>query len=219
MVDPDTPSESVMPERKATWRLGQRELHAIQLVVILLIVLPLLFVGYRVFLNFKAKRDITIAESNLHNLYVAMTHYSLDWDNKLPPAETWMDAAAGYLPSASGMAGGRLACLQGPGDGEQIRYVYNDLASGYNLQDDRKRKIDPAHLILLIEQPGAPPNAHMVIQPDDNQQGEDALYKQLRFPHYSDDPGNATTVILYANGDVKIRTRLDFTGGRQAASR
>jgi len=207
-----TPPEAVAarPERKATLRLGKNGLNGILVVVIIIIALPLLFIGYRVALNFKAKRDITIAESNLHAIFVALSHYSLDWDGKLPPAEYWTDAATGYLPSASGMPGGSRGYLNGPGDSQQIGYVYNNLASSLNLQDERGRKLDPGQVVLLIEKPGANPNDHAEIPTQNSSQAEDALYKLLAFPHYSDDTDNATTVILFANGRVSVRTRKDF---------
>jgi hypothetical protein len=210
MNEPEAPVPSVRPERKATLRIGQNGLNVILIVVILFIALPLLFIGYRVYLNFKAKRDITIAESNLHGLYQALFHYSLDWDGKLPPAAVWTNDAAGYLPSASGIAGGKMACLQGPSDGENVRYEYNDLAAGYDTQEESNRKVDPRDLVLLIERPGAQDNAHVAIPRQGNAQAESALFKLLTFPHYSDDPDNATTVILYASGTVSVRTRKDF---------
>jgi hypothetical protein len=210
MNEPEAAISPARPERKATLRLGQNGLNIILTVVILCIALPLLFIGYRVALNFKSKRDITLAESNLHGLYQALYHYSLDWDGKLPPAESWTDDAAGYLPSASGIAGGKESYLQGPGDGDAIRYEYNDLAAGFDMQDERERKADPKDLVLLIERPGAKPNTHVAIPYQGNAQSESALFKLLTFPHYSDDPDNATTVILYASGAVSVRTRKDF---------
>ncbi len=210
MTEEQTPPEAPRPELKATVRLGQNGLNAILIVVILMIMLPLVFLGYKVALNFKAKRDITIAESNLHALYTALSHYSLDWDGKLPAAENWTDAATGYLPSASGISGGKQGYLKGPGDGTEISYVYNTAASGYNLQDERNRKVDPSKLVLLIEKPGGQPNDHVMIPPQGDMQGENALAKLLAFPHYADDSANATTIVLYANGSVQLKTRKEL---------
>ena len=204
------PEQPVRPELKATVRLGQNSLNAILIVVILMIMLPLLYLGYRVALNFKAKRDITIAESNMHALYTALSHYSLDWDGKLPAAENWTDAATGYLPSASGIVGGKMGYLKGPGDNGDVTYAFNNMASGFNMQDERNRKVDPSRIVLLIEKPGAPPNAHLDIPAQMDSQAEDSLYKMLVFPHYADDPANATTIILYANGTVSVKTRKDY---------
>ncbi len=205
------------PARKATLRFGKYGLNAILVVFILIIALPLLFLGYRVALNFKAKRDITIAENNLHSLYEALYHYSLDWDGKLPPSEEWTDAATGYLPSASGLAGGKQSYLAGPGDGEKVGYIYNESAGGYNIQDEekigpdgKKHKIDPHQLILLIEHAGSQSNSHQNMPVQGTSSAADALYKILDFPHFSDDPDNAATVVLYASGAVSVRTRKDF---------
>jgi len=210
MNEPEAPVSPARPERKATLRIGQHGLNVILVIVIMCIAVPLLFLGYRVALNFKAKRDITIAESNLHGLFQALYQYSLDWDGKLPPADAWTDDAAGFLPSASGIAGGKESYLKGPGDGETIRYEYNDLAAGFDMLEDRNRKVEPGDLVLLIEHPGADKNSHIPIPRQGNAQAESALYKLLAFPHYADDPDNATTVILFANGRVSVRTRKDF---------
>ncbi|HLK61359.1 MAG TPA: hypothetical protein VKU00_32720 [Chthonomonadaceae bacterium] len=201
------------PERKATLRLGQRELSLISLLVIGVIVLALGFAGVRLAQNFKSRRDIVIAQSNLHALYIAMHGYSLDWDNKLPHADQWAEEAAGYLSAPPDTPGGKLSYLHGSGDGETIGYVYNDLASEYNLDDHKdahKLTVDPSRVVLLIERPGAPLNAHVSIPVQNNEQAEDALLKELAFPHYADDPKGATTVILYANGNVITKTRQDF---------
>jgi hypothetical protein len=202
-------------ERKATVRLGQRELSRITLVVVLLVLGVLAFGGWRVFKNFKAQRDIVIATTNLHALSNAMQAYSLDWDDRLPPAESWTDAVVGYLSAPPGTPGGKMSYLHGPGDGETVGYVYNDLAAGYNLhptyeKQDRQKEVDPGRLVLLIERPGAMENEHVHIPPQDSLQGEQALAKELSFPHYADDTNNATTVVLFADGTIRRFTRRDF---------
>lgn len=219
MANSDLSETPVQPERKATLRLGQRELSRLSLVVVVLIVVPLLFGLYRVFLGFRAQRDVVVAQDNLHALYNAMSAYANDWDQKLPPAESWTDKVAGYLSAPANKPGGRLSYLHGSGDNGEISYAYNELASEYNLdpiarekefQTTHKKIVDPARLILLIEQPGAGPNAHVSIPPQDSVQGEEALAKQLAFPHYSDQGDNATTLVLFANGNIVRYTRRDL---------
>jgi len=217
MSDTEAP---IRPERKATLRLGQRELSRLSLAVVLVVVLGLLYGGYRIFLGFKSNRDVVLAQDNLHTLYNAMRFYSNDYDGKLPPAENWSDAVSGYLSGSTSRPGGRDAYLTGPGDGEDIHYVYNDLAAGYNFEPpapfgketkpDKSSNIDPARLPLLIERPGAALNAHEPIPPQTSMQNEAELGKLLSFPHGSDNPDNARTVILYADGHIDIVTRKDF---------
>jgi hypothetical protein len=202
-------------ERKATVRLGQRELSRITLAVVLLVLGTLAFGVWRVFKNFKAQRDVVIATTNLHALYNALSVYSEDWDSRLPLAETWTDAATGFLSAPPGTPGGKMSYLHGPGDGETVGYVYNDLAAGYNLrptyaEQDRQKEVDPGRLVLLIERPGAKENAHVRIPPQDSLQGEQALAKELSFPHYADDTDNAMTVVLFADGTIRRFTRRDF---------
>ena len=190
-------------------RLSQRELSRISLAVVALIVCVLGFLGFRAMMGFKANHDVLIAKENMHSIHKAFYAYAQDWDQHLPPADRWTDSIAGYL-SSSGQPGGPKASLHGPGDGRQLTYVYNDLASGQSLDPADKHAIDPSRLVLLIERPGAEPNAHVVIPPQINRQAEQALFKELSFPHGSDDAENASTIILFANGNSRVVTRRDF---------
>ena len=211
------------PERKATKRLGQRELSRISLGVVLLVVLGLVLGGIRVFSNFKSQRDIVMAQTNLLKLWQAMRGYSEDWESRLPPAELWTDSIAGFLSAPPNTPGGALSYLHGPGEGETVGYVYNDLLTGYDLQptgrvgeDDQPAKkhpladVNPKNIVVFIEQPGAPPNAHAPIPPLSNSQAEEALGKQLSFPHFSGDEKNATTMVLFADGSIRRMLRQDF---------
>jgi len=198
-----------LPKRAATMRLSQRELTRISLAIVGLIVLVFLFLGYRVILGFKANHDKLIAQENLHSIFKAFYGYAQDWDQHLPAADHWTDAVVGYL-SSSGQPGGPTAALHGPGDGPQITYVYNDLVAGKSIDPADKKSIDTSRMILLIERPGAGPNAHVSIPPQINKQAEQVLFKELSFPHGNDDADNASTVILYANGTQRVVTRRDF---------
>jgi len=209
MSDSESTEPFPAPRRKATVRLGQRDLSIISVSVVVFIVGVLLFLGYRAMLGFKANHDMLIAKQNLHMLHEAFYNYAQDWDQKLPPADRWTEAVSGYL-SGSGQPGGPQASLHGPGDGKQISYVYNDLAAGYSLESGEKRTIDPARLILLIERPGAGPNEHVMIPPQTNPDAEQALLKVISFPHGSDDADTAATVVLYANGSQRVVIRRDL---------
>ena len=206
---------SARPERKATIRLGQRELSRISLAVVVAITAGLLFAGYRVFLGFKSQRDITLARANLHTIGVGLSAYAQDWNGKLPPADRWQETVAGFLPGSGGH-GGVDSLYSAPGDGANVGYVYNELAAGYNIEPidkehDRQKTLPLDQLILVIERTGAPLNSHVLIPPQGDAQGEDALAKLLDFPHFASDPQKATTVLLYANGTVVTRTKQDFT--------
>jgi hypothetical protein len=202
------------PEKKATLKLAQRELTRISTAVVVVIVLILCVAAYRTYKNFKAQRDIVIARGNLLALYKAFSNYAQDWDGKLPPADRWTDAIAGYLSASPGTPGGAMSYLHGPGDHGTLGYVYNDLAAGFDLdptgEQYRKQKIDPRELVLLIEKPDAEPNAHVAILPQGTDVGEEALAKLLAFPHYEDDLNNATSVVIFANGTPVTLTRRDL---------
>lgn len=203
------------PERRATLRLGQRELSLISLTVIVLSVALVGFFGYRIFLNFKVTRNLIVAENNLRALYTAMRGYAQDWEGRLPDANRWVEQTLGYLSAPRGMSGGPQVYLQGPADAGTVGYAYNELASGYNVETGKNAKgevVNPGQLVLLIERPGVTPeqSATVRIPLQTNLQARDALEKELAFPHNSDDTENATTVVLYANGRVQRLIRRDF---------
>ncbi len=210
-------SESETPQfqRKATLRLGQRELSRLSLLVILVIVAGLAYGGWKAIEGFRTRRDLVIAQDNLLNLYRGMRGYALDYDSKLPPAESWSDAVLGYLSGSQARPGGREAFLKGTSDSGPVSYVYNDAASGYNLEPNGKesansRRIDPHDLILLVERVGESHNAHASLPPRDSIAHEEELAKQLVFPHAADDEMNASTIILYADGNIVMLTRRDI---------
>ena len=210
----DIENVPVRPERKATIKLGQRELSRISLAVVLLIVTGLLFGVYRLFMGFKSQRDITVSQANLRAIHVALSNYAQDWNERLPPAERWQETLALYLPASGSGSGSRASVFQAQGDDGAVGYVYNELAAGYNLEpkrdDDRQKLVAPNQLVLVIEKANAPLNAHVLIPAQGSAQGETALFHALEFPHYAADPEKATTVVLFANGSVLRRTKQDY---------
>jgi len=208
------------PERRATVRfgLGQRQLSRITLFVVVVILGALGFAAYRMAMGFKSDRDVVIARDNMLALYKAMRGSAQDWDEKLPTAEEWTDKVRGYLSAPPNKPGGKESYLAGPADSGTVGYVYNDLAAGYNLNGAvtdmfgktvGKKQAEPKYVVLLIERVGALPNSHELIPPTDTPAGQDALHRLLTFPHGSDDPDNARTVVLYANGTIETLTRRD----------
>jgi hypothetical protein len=208
-------SDPLRPERRATLRLGQRELSRLTLLIVVAVLVPLGWGLFRVYKNFKSQRDVVIAHDNMVRLIKAFRGYAADWDGAMPKPDRWADSIGGYIQVPPDTPGGKLGALEGPGDGiEQIRYVYNDLAAGYNFEKPDKRYGDPSEIVLLFERPGAPLNAHVSIPPQvpGERASESAFYKQLAFPHYADAGDNATTVVLYLSGTIRRLRRADFAG-------
>ena len=210
------PPPLVRPERKATLRLGQRQLSLISLTAISIVVVALLWVGYKGFIDFKITRDVSEADSHMHELYKAMRGYSMDTDEKLPIASKWTEQVAGYLSAPPSLQGGKMAYLRGEDEyGKPIHYVYNDLVSDYKLEDritpeEQRATLELRNVVLLIEMPGEGENVHIRIPPRNTPQGEEALAKLLTFPHNAGSPDKATTVVLYANGSTERLTRKDL---------
>ena len=204
------------PERKATLRLGQRQLSLISLTAISIVVVALCWITYRGFIEFKVTKDILASEDNMRALYKAMRGYSLDTDEKLPLADKWTDQVAGYLSAPPSQPGGKMAYLHGEDEnGRPIHYVYNDLVSDYKLEDritpeEQRKTLELNRVVLLIEKSGESSNDHVLIPPRNTPQGEEALAKLLTFPHNAGNPDKATTVVLYANGTTERLTPKDL---------
>ena len=213
MSDNQSPDSVPTFSKKATFRLGARELSLITKAVVVIFSIPLLFVGYGAYKNFKSRRDITIAKSNLQRIFQAFQLSAQDSRDRLPTADHWTETALGYLSAPPNTRGGKESYLSGPSDGSDTAYVYNEIASDFSLEPTGKEedsKIDPSKLVLLIERAGAKMNDHIKIPPQVDQASEQALYKELQFYHFSDDEQGATTVILFANGRIVERQRRDY---------
>lgn len=192
-----------MPQRKATFRFGQRELSFISLGVILVVLGSLIFGVYHLFLGFRSQRDIVVGDSNLNSIYKGIKRYAEDWDGKLPKSVHWSDDISGYLPA--------MRMPAGHGDEGPVGYVYNSLAAEYNLDRPDKEKVSPRNLVLVIERTGAPLNTTVAIPPVGAPGADEALVKAVSFSHFADDTENATTLVLYADGTTQRLKRRDFT--------
>jgi prepilin-type processing-associated H-X9-DG protein len=208
-MNPITPPP---PQRRATFRLGQRQLSGLSLGVIILSSLIVLLFGYQVVHNFIITRNIITAENNLRQLYKAMGSYAMDTDGQLPDATRWRDQTVGYLSASPGTPGGKLSFLNGTTDSGTVGYAFNTLASKYNTEtgETPNRKPIPANrLILLIEKRGVAKNANetVTIPPQTSEESIQELGRILQFPHRSDDGDGATAVVLFADGHIERKTR------------
>ena len=213
--NPVEPNPFPRPEKKATLKLGQRELSLLSIGVVALVSLGLLVGGYRTYKNFKSQRDIVLNQSNIRSILTALQLYAQDYEGRLPPADHWIDSISGYISVPQGTPGGLNGVLTGPGDDGTVGYVYNDDAAEYNLEpkpaaEDRQRLVLPKYLPLVIERENAPRNAHEKLGMTDTAEHEREFAKSLQFPHYKNDPDNAKTLILFANGSITNPIRRDF---------
>ena len=111
------------PERKATIRLGQRELSRISLAVILID-----FHGGAAFspdtASFSASNRSATSRWPAQTcipLSVAFSAYAQDWNGQAAPCGThWQEEIAGYVPN-SGARGASLSAFSAPGDGAKRR--------------------------------------------------------------------------------------------------
>jgi type II secretory pathway pseudopilin PulG len=200
------------PARRATLRLGARELHRMQTSVIVLILVLLALALRPWFLNTIQTRDFQVCQSNMRSISQALQNYAIDWDGAYPPAENWMDDAKAFLRGASGDPRAIDAAFHCPRDktGSASSYAYNTLFSGLSptlRSEDPKLLAQAARLgrleraVLVIEKHGARPNGHVEL-PDWN-----AVARELTRPHQLKSP---TGSLIRGSGGVGSKSDLDL---------
>jgi hypothetical protein len=161
--------------RKATWRLGARELKRLQSAIIAIICI-LLFIALRpYYLSIIEIRNFSTCQNNMMKLSRAISTYAADWDDAFPIATTWMDAVRGNLAATSGTGFAADTHLRCPLDktGAPSSYAFNSLMSGINpgfqqtepeIVERRKQlgRLDRAPLV--IERHASPMNAALPIE-------------------------------------------------------
>lgn len=177
------------PERRKTWRMGTKERGRLQAAVVVGICVLLVAVLRPYLLELIETRDFQVCQSNTRRLAQAIRNYAQDWDDTLPVAATWTDAALSNMASVSGTGYGVEAFLKCPRDHTKGRcsYAFNDLMSGVSLSvlpndpvmlERRKRigRLDRAALVVEVH--GSPINAPVTL-PDWS-----AVQHTLTRPHH-----------------------------------
>src|SRR5437660_11856684 len=104
----------------------------LQWVVVAIICILLAFAIYPQFVHLRETRDLQGCETNLRKISHALVMYTRDWDDALPPGETWMTNISGNLASTSGTGFSVDTYFHCPKDhsGSKSSYCYNDLLAG-----------------------------------------------------------------------------------------
>jgi hypothetical protein len=112
---------------RGTWRLGAREQRRLQVTLIGIICVLLAFVLYQPMMDFIQRRDFQICQSNARKIAVGMMTYSQDYDDTLPLAATWADAASSHMVATSGTGKDVRSYFRCPLDSDEsaCSYCYN----------------------------------------------------------------------------------------------
>jgi hypothetical protein len=123
------------PKGRRTWRLGNRERSRLQLAIIIVICVLVGFVMYPQLTEFVERRDWQLCQANVLKIARAMKTYTQDWDDTLPLAASWTDAAQSHIMATSGTGKDAQAYFQCPLDtsGKPCSYEYNTLMEGLSL--------------------------------------------------------------------------------------
>ncbi len=200
------------PAKRATLRLGARELRRMQTGVVCLIIVLLGLALRPWFLNTIQVRDFQVCQSHLRSISQSLQNYSNDWDGAYPPGEHWMDHSMAYLHVTSADPKAIEGAYRCPRDrtGEGYSYVYNSLFSGMNptvrseepklvAQGKRLGRVDRA--VLIMEKHGGQRNAHMEI--DD----WNVVRHEMTRPH---ELKSATGSYIRGNGKVGSKNSDDL---------
>lgn len=196
--------------RKATRRMGARELMRIQWVVVTLICVLLFFAFRPYFTGLIERRDFITCQDNVRKISRGITTYASDYDGTLPLAANWMDKSLGFMKATSGTGFKDDDVFRCPHDksGAPSSYAYNTILEGLSpslsiqssdpkLEARRKAAGRIERAPLIIEKHGSPRNASLLLN-----NWED-VKAQLQLPHKLPDP---TGNVLLGNGSVVSRT-------------
>lgn len=138
-------------------------------------------------------RDFQTCQSNVRAIARGMTMYTQEWDDCLPPAATWMDAAEGNLAPVSGTGFKTADYFRCPRDksGAPSSFAYNSLLAGLSptlrtLEPEaeqrrrRVRRLDTAPMIF--ERHGLQRNGSINIE------NWDGIRDTMTRPHRMPDP-------------------------------
>ena len=206
---PDKDKQPLQQGAKATWRIGLKEQKQIQSVVIVIIIL-LMFVAFRpVILNTIQTRDFQTCQNNTRKIAQGIKTYTQDWDDTLPAASNWEDAASSNIVATSGTGFSVSSYFHCPSDksGAPRSYSYNDWLAGLSLTvhpGDKRRedrlatigRLDRA--VLMIEIHGSAPNAHTKLRNWGN------VHSLISLKHHIPEPTGS--LIL---GDLSAASRND----------
>jgi hypothetical protein len=174
--------------KRASLRLGAKERIRLQNCSIALILAVMAFALYPYILSLRNTRDFQTCQTNVQKIAKAISMYAGMYDDTLPLAPTWMDAARGNMTSTTGSGFAVNRYFQCPIDrsGLPSSYAYNQLMEGLSLttrptdeQDMQRRRalgrIENA--ALVIERHGSPENASIPL-PDWT-----AVLREMTRPH------------------------------------
>lgn len=205
-------------KRRATWRLGNRERSRAQLVVVVLICGMLGMVLYPPLTDFVQRRDFQVCQSNALHIARAIKTYTQDWDDTLPLAASWTDAAASHMVATSGTGKDYRAYLHCPLDESKAEcsYVFNAALEGISMTVRAANAEARAHRArigrlekspLIIERHGTARNQSV------DMTDWDAITKTLQRPHLV--PTQTGTLILgNLNPASRTREQLELVAGK-----
>jgi hypothetical protein len=156
--------------KRASLRLGAKERIRLQNCSIALIVAVMAFALYPYILSLRSTRDFQTCQTNVQKIAKAISMYSGMYDDTLPLASTWMDAARGNMTSTTGSGFTVNRYFQCPIDssGAPSSYTYNQLLEGLSLSTrpadeqgiERRRALGRIeNAALVIEKHGSLENA------------------------------------------------------------
>jgi len=158
--------------RRATLRLGARELRRLQQIVAAVVCLLLYIVLRPYFIGLVETRDFQTCQSNLLRIGKAIRLYTDDWDATLPVASNWMDATITSMAASTGSGFKVESYFRCPRDhsGGVSSYIYNAACSGLAVTvrqldaetQERRRKLGRLErAAIVVEHHGAARNTSM----------------------------------------------------------
>ncbi len=129
-------NDSNAPKRKrSTWRIGLKERMWMQKVVIVFICFLLYMALKPVVMSMIQNRNFQICQNNVRKIAQGIKNYAGDWDDTLPNANDWQDAAESDITATTGTGFTVESYFHCPLDHthDKSSYAYNSMLSGLSM--------------------------------------------------------------------------------------
>ena len=188
--------------------------------VVIVIICLLLYLAFKpVVLSLIQTRNFQTCQNNIRKISQGIRNYAEDWDETLPPASIWQDAAESNISATSGTGFTVDSYFHCPLDksGKPCSYCYNSWLGGLSLitkpenmkAEERLKEIGRLdHAVLIIEKFGGERNQNQTMK------NWNDVIAVMNCPHNIPDPTGSLIYGSLEPGSKNKEELGDYAGRR-----
>ena len=122
-------------QKRSTWRIGLKERMRMQQTVIVIICFLLYLALKPVVMGMIQNRNFQVCQNNVRKIAQGIKNYAGDWDDTLPNANDWQDAAESDITATTGTGFSVETYFHCPLDHthDKCSYAYNSMLGGLSM--------------------------------------------------------------------------------------